>query len=90
MSGRRQRVAVVGSGAGGMGAMYALRHAEHCEVHLFEAAKEWGGHIHTHRYEKDGLRAGVDFGFIGFNPATYRECTRTFLQIFLLGACRSV
>ncbi|KIM93308.1 hypothetical protein OIDMADRAFT_35809 [Oidiodendron maius Zn] len=66
----RKRVAVVGSGTSGMGALYALQHTQH-ELHLFEANERLGGHAHIVLVERDGLEVGCDFAFVGFNPVIY-------------------
>jgi predicted NAD/FAD-binding protein len=72
-----RRVAIVGSGAAGLGAAWAL--AGRCEVELFEAAASPGGHVYT--VAVPGERpAAVDMGFIVWNPVTYPHLAR------LLGA----
>lgn len=63
------KVAVVGSGVSGIGAVWALNeHSDH-EVHLFEANDYLGGHTHTveiasRKGVKMGLPTNVDTGFI--------------------------
>ena len=71
---QRKRVAIVGSGCAGLGALWALKSTDH-EVHLYEAAERLGGHTNTVKFEKDGQTTPVDSGFIVMNSATYRECT---------------
>ncbi len=68
-SGPRPRVAVVGGGISGLGAAWALR--QQAEVTLFEAEPRLGGHANTVDVEIDGLRHGVDTGFLVCNERTY-------------------
>lgn len=84
----RKRVAIVGSGCSGIGALWALRSTDH-EVHLYEATSRLGGHTNTVVFEgPDGRKVSVDTGFIVMNTATYRqsETHRSLhisLQVFL-------
>ena len=63
------KIAVVGSGVSGIGAVWALNeHSDH-EVHLFEANDYLGGHTHTVEIPasedtKMRLPTNVDTGFI--------------------------
>lgn len=67
-----KRVAIVGSGVSGIGALYALRNTHH-DVHLFEAADRLGGHTNTCTWTSPGGKeCPVDTGFIVLNTATYR------------------
>ena len=67
-----KRVAIVGSGCSGLGALWALRNTDH-EVHLYEADSRLGGHTNTVNFEgSKGLSTPVDTGFIVMNSATYR------------------
>ena len=69
-----KRVAIVGSGCSGIGALWALKNTDH-EVHLFEKSGRLGGHTNTVQYEApNGSKVNVDTGFIVMNTATYREC----------------
>lgn len=68
-----KKVAVVGSGCSGIGALWALKNTNH-EVHLFEKADRLGGHTNTVQFESpNGSRVNVDTGFIVMNSATYRQ-----------------
>ena len=70
-----KKIAVVGSGCSGLGALWALKSTEH-EVHLYEAAHRLGGHTNTVDFEgPDGTTTKVDTGFIVLNSATYRQST---------------
>ena len=73
---RRPRVAVVGSGISGLGAAWQL--APDADVVLFEADAHFGGHAHTADLTLDGIRHGVDTGFLVFNHATYPELLKLF------------
>ena len=66
----RKKVAVVGSGCAGIGAVWALRSTSH-EIHLFESDQRLGGHTNTVQFEHDGRTTPVDTGFIVMNSATY-------------------
>ncbi|KAK0639985.1 hypothetical protein DIS24_g9786 [Lasiodiplodia hormozganensis] len=66
----KKRIAVVGSGITGIGALYALRNTPH-EVHLFEAADRLGGHTNTVQFSHEDCKTPVDTGFIVLNTATY-------------------
>ena len=68
---RSKKVAIVGSGCTGIGALWALKSTDH-EVHLYEAADRLGGHTNTVVFKKDGIETNVDTGFIVLNTATYR------------------
>ncbi len=73
MSGEKKlkKVAIVGSGCTGIGALWALKSTNH-EVHLFEAADRLGGHTNTVTFNKGNVETNVDTGFIVLNTATYR------------------
>jgi predicted NAD/FAD-binding protein len=64
-----QRIAVIGSGISGLAVAHALRHR--AQVTLFEAGRYFGGHSHTVDLQLDGVRHGVDTGFLVFNHRTY-------------------
>ena len=66
-----KRVAIVGSGCAGLGALYALKNTDH-DVHLFEADETLGGHTNTVKFQHNGKDVDVDTGFIVYNTATYR------------------
>jgi predicted NAD/FAD-binding protein len=66
-----KRIAIVGSGCSGIGALYALQNTSH-EVHLFEAADRLGGHTNTVSFNGNGQNISVDTGFIVLNTVTYR------------------
>jgi len=68
----KMKVAVVGSGVSGIGAVWALNEHSGHEVHLFEANDYLGGHTHTveftpHVKDDRSLKqpsTNVDTGFI--------------------------
>lgn len=74
-----RRVAVVGSGIAGLSAAHALK--DHARVTLFESASWFGGHAHTVEIELDGVRHGVDTGFLVFNERTYPGLLRLFDEL---------
>ena len=70
MNSREMKIAVIGSGVSGIGAVWALNeHSDH-EVHLFEANNYLGGHTHTveipprEGISKMPVSRNVDTGFI--------------------------
>ena len=67
----RKRVAIVGSGCTGIGALWALKSTDH-EIHLYEAADRLGGHTNTVNFKYGEGYIKVDTGFIVLNSATYR------------------
>lgn len=71
-----KKVAIVGSGCSGIGALWALKSTNH-EVHLYEADSRLGGHTNTVTFKgKDGSDTQVDTGFIVMNTATYPNFIR--------------
>ena len=71
MTGRRRKVAIVGSGCAALGAAWALSHSNDVEVHIFEKNAKLGGHTNTQIWTKDGQSTPIDTGFIVMNTATY-------------------
>lgn len=67
----RKKVAIVGSGAAGIGALWALNRTQH-DVYMYEAADRLGGHTNTVEYKHGKHKTKVDTGFIVLNTATYR------------------
>jgi predicted NAD/FAD-binding protein len=65
----RQRVAIVGAGAGGVAAAYFLAGTH--DVDLFEARSKIGGHCDSHVIDYRGHRLTVDLGAQFFHPATH-------------------
>lgn len=75
------RVAVVGSGVGGLSAAWRLSAQPGVQVSLFEAGAHFGGHANTVDLTLDGITHGVDTGFLVFNHRTYPLLTRLFAEI---------
>jgi predicted NAD/FAD-binding protein len=65
----RDRVAIIGAGAGGVAAAYFL--AGTLEVDLFEARSQIGGHCDTHVIDYQGQSITVDLGAQFFHPDTH-------------------
>lgn len=83
--GKPQRsVAVVGSGIAGMAAARAL--SQEARVTLFEAERWFGGHAHTVDVRLEGIRHGVDTGFLVFNERTYPGLIRLFDELGVASA----
>jgi len=74
-----QRIAVIGSGIGGMAAAWYLssRH----EVTLIEAADRLGGHTATVDVTLNGEQHAIDTGFIVFNDWTYPHFQRLLARL---------
>jgi predicted NAD/FAD-binding protein len=73
------RIAIIGSGIGGLGAAWAL-HDRH-EVTLFEAAGHVGGHANTVEVPSALGFVAVDTGFIVYNEQNYPLLTRLFKDL---------
>ena len=71
-----RRIAVVGSGISGLSVAHAL--APRAQVTLFESAGHFGGHSHTVDIRLEGVRHGVDTGFLVFNHRTYPRLVELF------------
>lgn len=67
----RKKVAIIGSGCAGIGALWALNKTYH-DVYMYEAADRLGGHTNTVQFKKGKYTTAVDTGFIVLNEATYR------------------
>ena len=65
----RQRVAIIGAGAGGVAAAYLLGGTH--DVDLFEARSKIGGHCDSHVIDYRGRRLTVDVGAQFFHPDTH-------------------
>jgi predicted NAD/FAD-binding protein len=70
------KIAVIGSGAAGMGSALAL--SEIADVHLFERHNRIGGHANTVEIDHGGRHIAVDTGFIVFNHRNYPNLTALF------------
>lgn len=65
-----RRIAIVGNGISGLGALWALQNSPY-EVHQYEAADRLSGHTNTVASKHNGHSTQVDTGFIVLNAATY-------------------
>ena len=83
LSGKRPRVAIVGSGIAGLSAAYALRDTAH--VTLFEANDYFGGHTHTVDVTLPTPAGdktwGIDTGFLVLNERTYPGLLALFAEL---------
>ncbi|TAQ90057.1 hypothetical protein B7494_g1595 [Chlorociboria aeruginascens] len=66
----RKKVAIIGTGCAGIGALWALNRTHH-DVYLYESADRLGGHTNTVEYRHGKYKTAVDTGFIVLNSATY-------------------
>ncbi|MBX3073827.1 FAD-dependent oxidoreductase [Candidatus Obscuribacterales bacterium] len=69
MSNEKKRLAIIGSGIAGLGALYRL--SDLYEITVFERDSYCGGHTNTLYVEEDGKRIPIDSGFMVFNETTY-------------------
>jgi len=67
----RKKVAIVGSGCAGIGALWVLNRTHH-NVYMYEAADRLGGHTNTVEFKTGKYKTAVDTGFIVLNTVTYR------------------
>lgn len=70
------KIAVIGSGAAGLGAALAL--SESADVALFERDDRFGGHANTVEVEHTGATMVVDTGFIVYNDRNYPNLAALF------------
>ncbi len=77
-----KRVAVIGSGIAGLAAAWQLSApGSDTAATLFEAGSHYGGHANTLDLTLDGIRHGVDTGFLVYNERTYPELIRLFGEL---------
>ncbi|MFY7975855.1 MAG: NAD(P)/FAD-dependent oxidoreductase [Rubrivivax sp.] len=74
-----KRVAVIGAGIAGLAAAHRLQ--PQAKVTLFEAGQHFGGHAHTVDVRLEGIRHGVDTGFLVFNHRTYPHLVQLFAEL---------
>jgi len=75
----KPRIAVVGGGISGLTAAWRLR--DIATVTLFEANDYVGGHTNTVDIELDGMKYGVDTGFLVYNERTYPNLIALFKEL---------
>jgi predicted NAD/FAD-binding protein len=80
---RRDRVAVIGAGAGGIAAAYFL--AGTCAVDVFEARSRIGGHADSRVVTDGGSRVTVDLGAQFFHPDTHPIYVTLLREVGLAG-----
>lgn len=78
-SGRRLRIAVIGTGVSGLAAAWLL--SQRHQVEVFEADSRIGGHSNTVEVELHGRPVPVDTGFIVYNEPCYPNLTALFDQL---------
>ncbi|KAK4228962.1 amine oxidase [Podospora fimiseda] len=66
----RKKVAVVGGGSAGIGALWALNRSPH-DVYIYDSGDRLGGHTNTVEFAKGKYKTLVDTGFIVMNEETY-------------------
>jgi uncharacterized protein len=77
---RHLKIAVIGSGISGLACAYRLAQ-NGAVVTLFEANDYFGGHAHTVDVTLDGMRCGVDTGFLVFNDRCYPQLIELFEEL---------
>ncbi|MGZ8320671.1 MAG: NAD(P)/FAD-dependent oxidoreductase [Telluria sp.] len=74
------KIAVIGAGISGLSSAYRLVQAG-ADVTLYEAGTYFGGHSNTVDVSVDGVRFGVDTGFLVFNERTYPNLISLFAEL---------
>ena len=74
------KIAVVGAGISGLACAYRLVQGG-ANVTLYEAGAYFGGHSNTVDITLDGMRFGVDTGFLVFNERTYPNLIALFAEL---------
>ncbi|QLE70253.1 hypothetical protein FGW37_00255 [Streptomyces rectiverticillatus] len=71
----RERIAIVGAGAAGLGAAWALsRHPDRFDVEVYEAAPTLGGNARTEDFpQRDGGTVPADIAVTAFIPSVYHH-----------------
>lgn len=77
----RERIAIVGSGIGGLGCLRFL--GAHHDLTLFDRDPRPGGHAHTIDVDEPGTgrKLPMDTGFMVFNEVTYPHLCRLFKEL---------
>jgi uncharacterized protein len=78
-SGRRQRIAVIGTGISGLSAAWLLHKS--ADVTIYELSRQIGGHTHTVDVENGTGNTPVDMGFIVYNEQAYPNLTALFAHL---------
>ncbi len=74
------KVAVIGAGIAGLSCAYRLAQ-DGADVTLLEGGAYFGGHSNTVDVTVDGVRFGVDTGFLVFNDRTYPNLIKLFDEL---------
>jgi predicted NAD/FAD-binding protein len=74
--GKRQKIAVVGTGISGLSAAWLL--SKNHDVTVYEKNHYFGGHSNTSDITIDGQEIAVDTGFIVYNPLNYPNLVALF------------
>jgi predicted NAD/FAD-binding protein len=78
-NGRRQRIAIIGTGISGLSAAWLLHKS--ADVTVYEQSARVGGHTHTVDVETGTGNTPVDMGFIVYNEQTYPNLTALFAHL---------
>jgi len=78
-SGRRQRIAVIGTGISGLSAAWLLHKS--ADITVYEQSQRIGGHTHTVDVEIGAGNTPVDMGFIVYNEQAYPNLTALFAHL---------
>jgi predicted NAD/FAD-binding protein len=74
-----QKIAIIGTGIAGMGAVHFLQHEY--DITLFEKNNYVGGHTNTVSVDEEGSQIHIDTGFMVFNQVTYPNLIRLFKEL---------
>lgn len=79
---KRKKIAIVGGGGAGLGALYALRNSQH-SITLYEARSRLGGHMNPvdfHNKVNDKC-CKVETAFMIMNDETYRKLILSMIKL---------
>jgi len=81
MNGKKQSIAIIGSGITGLSASWLLH--DKYEITLFEKNEYLGGHTHTHDVEENEneKELAIDSGFIVYNEKNYPNLVGLFNEL---------
>lgn len=74
-----KKLAIVGAGIAGLGCAHHLQ--KEYDITVFDGNTHAGGHSNTIDVDENGKNVAIDTGFMVYNPVTYPNLTRLFLEL---------